>query len=316
MSSSCQDSSPPRRAPAISAPPEISGKPSLSRLEQSTKVARISSETGDISVALNQGRHANSQCSVSSSSPSDSCSPLAVDFPFHFQVQEDADVERALHALKTRRLSDYKQSVYIQPPTKPNLQTHDNTIFPLMEVTEFLDSDAQVMLILGDSGAVKSTFNRYLEHQPWQDCDIGERIPLFINLPALDNPEELWDVKLLITCRTQYLGPDYRNRFAPMIVGEYHQAANHLFQEAVIAPFSKDQIEPCVEKYVTLEPRTWVKKDYMDKLTNIPNLMDLVRNPFLLTLCLEALPNVVQGRPDLSRLCVTRLELYDSFVEH
>ncbi|KAF9117653.1 hypothetical protein BGW39_001970, partial [Mortierella sp. 14UC] len=107
------------------------------------------------------------------------------------------------------------------------------------------------------------------------------------------------DAKLLITCRSQYLGPDYRFRFVP-------KAADSLFQEAVIAPFSKDQIENYIEVYVPLEPRTWVKKDYMDKLETIPNLMDLVKNPFLLTLCLEALPRVVRGAIDLSRLRVTR----------
>lgn len=54
----------------------------------------------------------------------------------------------------------------------------------------------------------------------------------------------------------------------------------------------------------------------MDTLATIPNLMDLVRNPFLLTLALEALPSVVEGRTDLSRLRVTRVELYKTFVKH
>ncbi|KAF9119526.1 hypothetical protein BGW39_000239, partial [Mortierella sp. 14UC] len=125
-----------------------------------------------------------------------------------------------------------------------------------------------------------------------------------------------WDVKLLITCRTQYLGPDYRDRFVPKAPAQYHGSANDLFLEAIIAPFSKAQIELYVEKYVPLEPRTWVKKDYMDKLTAIPNLMDLVKNPFLLTLALEALPKVVEGKTDLSKLRVTRVELYDTFAKH
>ncbi|KAG0282986.1 hypothetical protein BGZ97_008746, partial [Linnemannia gamsii] len=44
--------------------------------------------------------------------------------------------------------------------------------------------------------------------------------------------------------------------------------------------------------------------------------MDLVKNPFLLRLCLEALPQVVQDRSNLWRLHVTRVELYDAFVQH
>ncbi|KAF9119519.1 Receptor of activated protein C kinase 1 [Mortierella sp. 14UC] len=229
---------------------------------------------------------------------------------------------------------------------KPSLHAIDDSLFPLMEkVQEFLDGDGQVMLILGDSGAGKSTFNRYLEYQLWQDYKPGGPVPLFINLPALRHPDnemvaeqlkeldfsereiqELkeqsrqvllicdgydesqlsvnlhttnllnqpgqWSAKLVITCRTQYLGPDYRDRFVPKMIDNHH-VANDLFQEAVIAPFSRSQIETYVERYVPLEPRDWSKADYMDKLATIPNLLDLVKNPFLLTLCLEVLPRVV-----------------------
>ncbi|KAG9067048.1 hypothetical protein KI688_012960 [Linnemannia hyalina] len=89
-----------------------------------------------------------------------------------------------------------------------------------------------------------------------------------------------------------------------------------LFQEAVIAPFSTEQIKDYVEQYVPLEPKTWRTEDYMDKLTTIPNLMDLVRNPFLLSLALEALPGVIEGKQDLSTIKITRVQLYDTFVEH
>ncbi|KAG9071591.1 WD repeats region domain-containing protein [Linnemannia hyalina] len=280
-----------------------------------------------------------------------------------------ATIEVALLRLKTNRLIEYNQPVYIAPMAKPDLQAPDNTLFSLMDKVEgFLADDSQVMLVLGDSGAGKSTFNRHLEHALWQDYEPGGRIPLFINLPALDRPdremvvehlksanfseEQIWDLKqhrqlllicdgydesqltsnlhttnlfnrpgqwnakLLITCRTQYLSPDYRDRFAPEATGQYHRTAYNLFQEAVIAPFSKKQIELYVEQFVLLKPRTWVKKGYMDTLTTIPNLMDLVRNPFLLTLALESLPSVVKNNTTLSNLRVTRVELYDRFVDH
>ncbi|KAF9125237.1 hypothetical protein BGX30_000564, partial [Mortierella sp. GBA39] len=69
-----------------------------------------------------------------------------------------------------------------------------------------------------------------------------------------------------------------------------------------------------VEKYAPREPRTWTTKDYMDKLTTIPNLMDLVKTPFLLTLAMEALPKVVERSLDLPKLRVTRTLLYEMFV--
>ncbi|KAG0279686.1 hypothetical protein BGZ96_001853 [Linnemannia gamsii] len=204
-----------------------------------------------------------------------------------------------------QRLAEYKQPVYVAPLGKPSLQAQDDKLFPLMK---------------------KSTFNRHLETELWRDYESGDRIPLFVNVPTLERPEKellaeqlrtyrfsemqiqelvqyhqfvlICDgydesqltcnlhttnflnqfgqrhAKLIITCRSQYLGPDYRLRFVPEVVGEYHRTADDLFMQAVIAPFSTEQIEEF------------------------------------------ALPNVIQGKADLSRLRVTRVQLYDVFVQH
>lgn len=284
--------------------------------------------------------------------------------PGQFPISESMD---PLDDLRVQRLLQHKESVYIPPMAKVSLQAPGETLFPLLsKVQGFLEGNSQVMLILGDSGAGKSTFNRHLEYHLWVCYTTGGDIPLFINLAALDRPDKQlveeqlrtlgfsdieirglkethrfvlicdgydeshltsnlhttnllnqsgqWRAKLIISCRTQYLGPDYRDRFVPKAMGQYQRPANDLFQEAVIAPFSVDQIEDYIDQYVLLEPRMWQRVDYMRTMTAIPNLIDLVTNPFLLTLCLEALPSVVQGKTDLSSLCVTRIQLYDSFV--
>ncbi|KAF9097335.1 hypothetical protein BGX29_008133, partial [Mortierella sp. GBA35] len=117
--------------------------------------------------------------------------PLPVSFPLLAKAQGILQIEYALHALKRQRLGDYKQAVYIPPLAKPSLQASDNTLFPLMnKVKVFLAGVGQVMLILGDSGAGKSTFNRHLENELWESYQPGGRIPLFINLPALERPEK------------------------------------------------------------------------------------------------------------------------------
>ncbi|KAG0315142.1 WD_REPEATS_REGION domain-containing protein [Linnemannia gamsii] len=237
-------------------------------------------------------------------------------------------LEFDLRAMKSQRLACYGQSIYIPPMAKSSLRAENDEFFPLFDkVQEFLESEREVMLILGDSGAGKSTFNQHLEHELWLNYSVGDRIPLFVNLPALERPEEnllaeqlqnfgftgehirelrhshqfilicdgydeaqltcnlhttnllnlfeQWSAKLVITCRTQYLGPDYRHRFAPNAINQYTGSAKDLFQEAVITPFSKDQIETYVERYISLEPRAWVGKDYMDSMAAIPNIMDL-----------------------------------------
>ncbi|KAG9063917.1 hypothetical protein KI688_004031 [Linnemannia hyalina] len=250
---------------------------------------------------------------------------------------------------------------------KANLQARDDALFPLLEkVEEFLTSERRVMLVLGDSGIGKSTFSRHLERQLWTGYKQGDPIPLYINLPFVDNPaHELvekvlyyhnflnnqilemkqhrhfilicdgydesqlkvnihttnlfnqpgqWKVKVIISCRTQYLELDYHSRFQPQPVDRCQSARPDLFQEAVLAPFSKAQIDDYVSRYIPLESRSWIKEAYMRILATVPNLMDLVSNPFLLTLALEAMPIIADREHNFSAVKITRVELYDAFV--
>ncbi|KAF9118360.1 hypothetical protein BGW39_001252, partial [Mortierella sp. 14UC] len=290
------------------------------------------------------------------------------------RVQAVPDVEYDLHRLKVQRLKEQENTLYIPPQAKPTLQASNDALFPLMEkALEFVAGSRQVLLLLGDSGGGKSTFNLQFERGLWQDYQRGGAIPLYINLPAIDNPQQnmiakqlqqlnfsdaqiqelkqhrqfilicdgydesqqkrnlyttngfnqpgQWRVKMVVSCRSQYLGPDYRSRFQPT-VDRYSQATPDLFQEAVLAPFSRAQIEQYVGQYVhqVLPQLTspcqlaWDVKDFMDKLVKIPRLIELVSNPFLLTLALRSLPRVVRSEQDLSMVRLTRVGLYDSFI--
>ncbi|KAF9544040.1 hypothetical protein EC957_012425 [Mortierella hygrophila] len=302
--------------------------------------------------------------------------PLPATSPTLARVQNIIPLEYDLYKHKVLRLEQGGLSLYIQPFAKASLRAKDEDTFPLLEkVQEFLASERQVILILGDSGSGKSTFNRHLEHQLWTDYKQGGPIPLFINLPAIDRPDQdmiakqlrasnfsddqiqemkqhrqfilicdgydesqqlvnlhqtnmlnqpgQWDTKMVISCRTQFLGPSYVDRFKPLPSDRYTSGSKDLFQEVVIAPFSKDQIENYVRLYAQ-DPQTallfqnqavWSAKDYMRKLTTIPNVKDLVKNPFLLTLALKALPRLVASNNDLSSIHVTRVGLYDMFVD-
>ncbi|KAF9902068.1 hypothetical protein EC991_005380 [Linnemannia zychae] len=295
--------------------------------------------------------------------------PLPGSYPLLVQVQDIPKVEYDLHKLRNLRMSEYSQSVYIAPMAKPNLHAPESKLFSLMDkVKEFLSSERQVMLILGDSGAGKSTFNRHLENELWKTYETGDPIPLFVNLPTLERPDrdlvaeqlrllnffetqiqELkqhrqlvlicdgydesqlmtnlystnllnrpgqWSAKLLVTCRTQYLGPDYHHRFVPEAVGQYYASAKHLYQEVVLAPFTIKQVEQYINEFVQLNPQIWDKEDYMLRLMEIPHLMELVKNPFLLTLALHTLPIVVADKVNLSKLRLTRVQLFDIFVGH
>ncbi|KAF9995376.1 hypothetical protein BGZ80_007526, partial [Entomortierella chlamydospora] len=58
----------------------------------------------------------------------------------------------------------------------------------------------------------------------------------------------------------------------------------------------------------------WKIEDYQQALDQIPNLQDLVKNPFLLKLTLEVLPRLFDKDPEFSTTHITRVELYDEFV--
>ncbi|KAG0198228.1 WD_REPEATS_REGION domain-containing protein, partial [Mortierella sp. GBA43] len=107
------------------------------------------------------------------------------------RVQNRPDVEGNIRTLRKQRTKERGTAVYIPPQAKANIQAPEDARFPLMErMKTFLESDQQVFLILGDSGAGKSTFSRELEFELWQEYERKkERIPLHINLPAIENPE-------------------------------------------------------------------------------------------------------------------------------
>ncbi|KAF8942246.1 WD_REPEATS_REGION domain-containing protein [Haplosporangium gracile] len=282
-----------------------------------------------------------------------------------------------IHRMMTQCRNEYKQAIYIPPQAKANFQAADEQSFSLMDkIKEYLSSNREVFLILGNSGAGKSTFNTHLWYALLKDFKEGDRIPLHITLPAIRSPEtELisehltthnfskddiqdlkrdrqfviicdgydeaqlkinlcrtnsfnqpgeWNVKMIISCRTTYLGQDFRRLFQPQPIDRHIPATPHLFQEAVIVPFSSHLIEDYIKQFVQeteahkpVDSRSvWSSERYMNILKTIPNLMELVKNPFLLTLSLEALPDVAKNSPNFTKLKLTRLDIYDAFIDN
>ncbi|KAK3811672.1 MAG: hypothetical protein J3R72DRAFT_498771 [Linnemannia gamsii] len=103
------------------------------------------------------------------------------------EVCNTPELELVLDRLKHQRRGAYsRHSVYNPPMSKPRLQAMDVNPDLLHEhVHQFLQGNGLVMLILGDSGAGKSTFNARLEQDLWNTYNIGSPIPLFIDLKAV-----------------------------------------------------------------------------------------------------------------------------------
>ncbi|KAG9062358.1 hypothetical protein KI688_005273 [Linnemannia hyalina] len=96
-----------------------------------------------------------------------------------------------------------------------------------------------------------------------------------------------------------------------------------LFRYSADASLTVEQIKEHVDEFVQ-DPDihlffgnqpVWSSQEYMDKLTTIPDLMDLVKTPYLLAVTLRVLPKVVGPRQDLVGIRIVRVDLYDKFVE-
>ncbi|KAF9353297.1 hypothetical protein BGX34_011650, partial [Mortierella sp. NVP85] len=278
--------------------------------------------------------------------------------PLLDQAQNRPDVEGGLRQLRKRRLEEQKNIIYIPPQAKASLQASDEEHFPLMEaVLGFLNSDQhRVLLLLGDSGSGKSTFNKALECELWSSYKKGGPIPLHINLPTIDKPDQdmvakqlrrldftdaqikelkghrdfilicdgydecqetrnlyttnmlnqpdEWRAKMVISCRSEYIGADYRDRFQP---GDRNQSSKSTqLQEAVFTPFSTNQVEGYIDQFVAVYQPLWTAQEYKDALDRIPSLKELVGNPFLMRLLLDVLPRMMDPGEHLSITHIAR----------
>ncbi|KAF9325736.1 hypothetical protein BG006_010784, partial [Podila minutissima] len=117
--------------------------------------------------------------------------PLPKSSMFLREVNNSPDLDLHLTRLRNERVGLYdKKAIYIPPMSKASLHSTSDTWVPLAKrVAGFLESKREVMLILGDSGAGKSTYNLRLEHELWGKYQSGGWIPLFIDLKAVNKPD-------------------------------------------------------------------------------------------------------------------------------
>ncbi|RIA95721.1 hypothetical protein C1645_802851 [Glomus cerebriforme] len=127
------------------------------------------------------------------------------------------------------------------------------------------------------------------------------------------NKFDEWNAKVIISSRPEYLGTDYKSKFKP-------PQDSKLFQQLIIAPFSKDKIDIYIKKYVeTTKNSKWNIRDYQKVLglnSHNSNVKDLISNPFILKIAMGILPDLLDRQKiDEEVSNVTRLALYKQFVE-
>ncbi len=272
----------------------------------------------------------------------------------------DALKEQYFAAIKQNKAFEETLQLYVDPRGKVDQET--STFDLLYQVKAFLN-DKDVILLTGDSGAGKTTFNRFLEKQLWEQKKENDAIPLFISLATVDEPEDDliaktlkkrglseiqieklkkkkqkfvfildgydeirqtqnlylsnginqpggWHGRMVISCRSEYLGQDYRSQFQP---NPNQQDNDPFFQEVMVEPFSEKERNEYLEKYVKHNSMGWEVQRYQEALEQQQRLKELVSTPFLLRIVVEALP-YLENKGQAQSAVQLRMDLYDQFV--
>ncbi|KAF9924566.1 hypothetical protein FBU30_005513 [Linnemannia zychae] len=157
------------------------------------------------------------------------------------------------------------------------------------------------------------------------------------NQNSFNSPDQ-WQVKLIIGCRNDKIGRDSDGRFEPLTKDRYDLSKKpQIFEKASTAPFTHHQIAKYVEKFVDfpLAPEYrrkfntdqhitnladnipfWDVSQYMEALTDIPNLIELAKNPYLLSFILELLPAIAGPQRDVTRISFDELykHIFDDWM--
>ncbi|KAF9271988.1 hypothetical protein BGZ88_005338, partial [Linnemannia elongata] len=157
------------------------------------------------------------------------------------------------------------------------------------------------------------------------------------------NTPEHGRVKLVIACRSCKIGRNSDGQFRPESTNRYDLTDRDLFQKVAMAPFTNRMVVEYVEKYVARQLRlvapqsfggpqsathqsqpetppsssfesmlVWAVPQYLETLRDIPSLMELVENPFILSIVLTMLSTMTNPERDVLRSPIS----FDALYKH
>ena len=133
-----------------------------------------------------------------------------------------------------------------------------------------------------------------------------------------------WNVKVLITCRAQYLFGGYRAQFTLASIESHNDRKNFLV-ERVILPFTTDKVDLYIQRFANSKYNSeyknngskdiWTEERYRTVLKSIANWEELAQEPFVLSTLLVALPELedtVNAQPGAT---IKRSKVYEAFIK-
>ena len=118
--------------------------------------------------------------------------------------------------------------------------------------------------------------------------------------------------KIIFTCRDEILKADYRQWFMS-------PNSAHGFSEYRLLPFNEAQKENYLSHYIKSFSAEWDMDTYKTRLASIPELNNLISNPFLLNITVKVLPEILikytTQNNEAHRIELTRHEIYQTFID-
>jgi WD40 repeat protein len=162
-----------------------------------------------------------------------------------------------------------------------------------------------------------------------------QRIPLLLILDSIDeirfpnnlyaqNQWQQWNLKLIFTCRPEAL-INYQNYQQYFYSNPSNLQANKLFSEMRLCPFDIKQIEQYVrgqldalseEDRTKIDPQWLSSELYIDAINTLPGLRELVETPFILSMVVQVLPEIMQVPEGYAKNHLTRVQLYQKFTQN
>jgi acyl-coenzyme A synthetase/AMP-(fatty) acid ligase/thioesterase domain-containing protein len=142
------------------------------------------------------------------------------------------------------------------------------------------------------------------------------------NLYATNHLDE-WNAQVIVGCRSSYLinAQNYREIFYPI---KKDRVVMDGLSELTILPFNDSQIIDFIKAFLKDPPEgidideEWRDYNkYLQHIDSLPGLRQIIRNPFLLRVLMEVLPDIVKEYEHLpleKRLPVTQSKILDAFV--
>ncbi|CAL6067299.1 Pentapeptide_repeats-containing protein [Hexamita inflata] len=123
-----------------------------------------------------------------------------------------------------------------------------------------------------------------------------------------------WNCKTLFTCRSSHIAGDsnYQRYFIPSQLDR-----SVAFTEVVLVHFNDQQVNDYLKRFVQKKQNKWSWEVYRTHIDSIPGLLQLVQNPFVLSMIVSVLPQLVSKRnKNQSNEKLISLDLYEEFAQH